>query len=234
MIISYSNIMGNNTTFGPIDSPEMITESGKSSHKKGVMMAFITVVVLLLAVGGYIILSNPSLKSQMKETLKLSEVNIEQNTDYEKVEVFESDITDRMSPWIEVRGGEADAMVGKDYEVTVYGYSGGKDITGYDMLLGVDHEMFDVISVSSKSDAFQIFSFDKGTHSSVTGIKNIQVTEPTIFDETPLVSIILRPKMKGEGLLTVTSTKDKEKTQFVDNEVNVIIPQIGSIFITVK
>jgi len=91
-----------------------------------------------------------------------------------------------------------------------------------------------VISVSSKSDAFQIFSFDKGTHSSVTGIKNIQVTEPTIFDETPLVSIILRPKMKGEGLLTVTSTKDKEKTQFVDNEVNVIIPQIGSVFITVK
>jgi len=68
----------------------------------------------------------------------------------------------------------------------------------------------------------------------VTGIKNLQSQDPTLFNDTPLVKVVIKPKTTGEGVVTVLSTKGQERTQLVDKDVVIIEPQVGSDFITTR
>lgn len=221
-----------NQSYGPLNSQNMISEKKHSIHT--FRMTFITIVVLLIALGGYIVLSNQNLKVQVQKTLKLVPSNPEKNTEFNDIDFFVSEIQDRAIPWVEVRVDQKNVSLGEEVKVILYGFSGGKDISGYDILIGLDPEVFEVVSIISELPGFQIFQFDKGMYYSVTGIKDIQKKDPTVFEDTPLISVILKPKQKGEHVVTLLSSKDKEQTQFVDNDVQVLKPQIGSVFLTVK
>lgn len=221
-----------NQSYGPLNSEQMISEKKPIAHN--VRMIFITIVVLLIAVGGYIVLSNQSLKVQVQKALKLVPSTPEKNTEMNELDLFISEIQDRTIPWIEARADKESVAVGEEVTVTLYGFSGGKDITGYDVLIGIDPEMFEVVSIETASPVFQIFQFDKGLYYSVTGIKDVQVQDATIFDDTALVNVVLKAKQKGENVVTILTSKDKEQTKFVDNDVQVLTPQIGSMFVTVE
>ncbi|PIZ64040.1 hypothetical protein CO051_02115 [Candidatus Roizmanbacteria bacterium CG_4_9_14_0_2_um_filter_39_13] len=221
-----------NQSYGPIDSQQMISEKKPAAHN--VRMIFITIVVLLIALGGYVVLSNQNLKVQVQQALKLVPVIPEKNSKENDIDLFISEIQDRNIPWIEARADKEEVSVGENVMVTIYGFSGGKDITGYDALIGIDPEAFEVISIDSVMPGFQIFKFDKGLYQSITGIKDIQVKDPTVFDESALVTLTLKTKKKGENIVTILTSKDGEQTKFVDNDVQILTPQIGSVFITVN
>jgi len=221
-----------NQSYGPIDSQQMISEKKPAAHN--VRMIFITVVVLLIALGGYIVLSNQNLKVQVQKALKLVPSSPEENMDLADIDLFVSEIQDRTIPWIEVRSDKESAAIGDTLTVTMYGFSGGKDITGYDALIGIDPEAFEVISLESAMPGFQIFKFDKGMYHSVTGIKDVQMKDATVFDDSALLTIKLKPKKIGQNVVTILTSKDNEQTKFVDKDVHVLTPQIGSVFITVK
>jgi len=221
-----------NQSFGPLNSSEMISEKKPASHN--VRMVFITVVVLLIALGGYMILSNQDLKVQFQRVLKLVPTTPQENTEFNDIDLFVSEIQDRTIPWIEARTDTEAVLVGEDVRVTLYGFSKGKDIVGYDVLVGIDPEAFEVVSVTSDISEYIIKDFDKGMFYSVTGIKNPQVNDPTVFDETALLTFVLKAKQKGENVVTILSSKGNEQTKFVDNDVKVQTPQIGSVFITVN
>ncbi|MDP4011602.1 MAG: hypothetical protein Q8P72_05260 [Candidatus Roizmanbacteria bacterium] len=221
-----------NQSYGPLDSASMISEKKPTAHS--VRMIFITVVVLLIALGGYVILSNKELKVQVQQALKLVPVIPEKNSKENDIDLFISEIQDRNIPWIEARAEKDEVSVGENIIVTIYGFSGGKDITGYDALIGIDPEAFEVISIDSVMPGFQIFKFDKGLYQSITGIKDIQMKDVTVFDQSALVSLTLKTKKKGENIVTILTSKDSEQTKFVDNDVQILTPQIGSVFITVN
>jgi len=210
----------------------MITEKKPVAHT--VRMIFITVVVLLIALGGYVILSNHPLKVQVQKALKLIPSMPEENAQKNDIGLFVSDIKDRTIPWIEMRADSTSVSVGDTVKVTMYGFSGGKDITGYDALIGIDPEVYEVLSIESVAPGFQIFKFDKGMYYSITGIKDVHMTDATVFDNTALLTITLKPKKKGENIVTILTSKDKERTKFVDKNVEVLTPQIGSVFITAQ
>jgi len=221
-----------NQSYGPIDSEQMISEKKPAAHN--VRMIFITIVVLLIALGGYIVLSNQNLKVHVQKALKLIPASTEENMEIADIDLFVSEIEDRTIPWIEVRSDKESASIGETVTVTMYGFSGGKDITGYDALIGIDPEAFEVISLESATPGFQIFKFDRGMYYSVTGIKDVQMKDATVFDDTALLTVVLKPKKTGENVVTILTSKDNEKTKFVDKDVNVLTPQIGSVFISVK
>jgi hypothetical protein len=137
---------------------------------------------------------------------------------------------------MEVRS-EGMAKVGEPIQMSVYGFSTDKEIVGYDMLLGVDTDVFTVASVTSKAPGYQIFDFDKGTYRSITGIKDLQATETTQFNDTQLIVVELIPKRAGSSVITVLATKGQEKTQFVyeeGTEVRSVTPQIGSVQLEIE
>jgi len=224
--------MEENQSYGPIDSSQMISEPAQPRHNY--RMIFITITVLLIALGGYIVLTNAELKVRMQEALHLVTPKTAPNTNKETLELFASDITDRSLPWVEVTSPDTDASVGQEVAVTINAFSGGKDITGYDLLIGIDPAQFEVVSITSELPSFQIQTFDRGMYHAVTGIKNLQSQDPTLFNDTPLVKVVIKPKTTGEGVVTVLSTKGQERTQLVDKDVVIIEPQVGSDFITTR
>ncbi|QQS43284.1 hypothetical protein IPM65_03925 [Candidatus Roizmanbacteria bacterium] len=224
--------MDENQSYGPVDSAQMISEPAHPQHNY--RMIFITITVLLIAFGGYIVLTNDGLKARMKEALHLVSPKTEPTTNKETLELFASEITDRSQPWVEVKAPEQEATVGQEVELTVNAFSGGKDITGYDLLIGIDPSQYEVVSITSELPSFQIQAFDRGMYRAVTGIKNLQSQDPTLFNDTPLVKVVLEPKTTGEGVVTVLTTKGQERTQLVDKDVVIIEPQVGSVFITTR
>ncbi len=224
--------MEENQSYGPVNSAQMISEPAHPQHKY--RMIFITVIVLLFALGGFIVLTNDDLKGRMQEALHLVKPKTEPITNKETLELFASQITDRSQPWIEVKAPDTEATVGEAVEVTIHAFSGGKDITGYDLLIGIDPAQYDILSITSELPSFQIQTFDRGMYHAVTGIKNLQAQDPTLFNDTPLVKVVLRPKTTGEGVVTILATKGQERTQLVDKDVIIIEPQVGSDFIKTR
>ena len=224
--------MDENQSYGPVDSAQMISEPAPTQHKY--RMILITVVVLLIALGGFIVLTNESLKGRMQEALHLVSPKTEPNTNRETLELFASEITDRSQPWVEVKAPDTEAAVGEEVAVTIYAFSGGKDITGYDLLIGIDPTQYEVVNITSELPSFQIQTFDRGMYHAVTGIKNLQAQDPTLFNDTALVKVVLKPKTSGESVITVLATKCQERTQLVDKDVIIIEPQVGSDFITTR
>lgn len=219
-------------SFGPLDSAQMIAEQPHKKHH--VRMIIITLVVLLVALGGYIVLSNPDIKARMQEALQLKEAAVEENTtSQDQLQLFTSEITDRTLPWVEVQAPQT-VSVGEEAVVTFQASSGGKDISGYDVLIGIDPQQFEVLNVTSATPDFQIQTFERGMYHAVTGYKNLQVTAPTIFENTALLTMTVRPKMKGRHVITVLATKDNERTQMIDKDVVILEPQVGSTFVNVN
>lgn len=218
-------------SYGAINSSQMISEPPHPRHNY--RMIVITVIVLLVALGGYFALSNPAIKGRMQEALNLKEPQLEENTSQETLQLFTSEIQNREVPWVEVIAPQQ-AGVGEEITVTIQAFSGGKDISGYDILLGIDPAQFEVVSINSVSADFQIQTFDRGIYQAVTGYKNLQVQAPSIFESTPMLSLTLKPKISGAGLVTILGTKDQERTQLIDADVNVIEPQVGSATVMVQ
>ncbi|MBP9690782.1 hypothetical protein KBD81_01740 [Candidatus Woesebacteria bacterium] len=223
--------MEENSPYGPVTSSEMISAKPKNQHNMRMIM--ITVIVVSIALGGYVILSNESLKARMQESLNLKQAVPQQNTAQQEAQLFTSEIKDRAIPWIEIQAPES-AAVGQEVEVTVNAFSGSKDISGYDMLLGIDPMQWEVVSIRSASPDFQIQQFDRGMYHSVTAYKNLEIKTPTVFENTPILNLTLKAKNTGEQLVTVMGANGQEKTQFIDKDVTVIEPQVGSTFISVQ
>lgn len=218
-------------SYGALNSSQMISEPPHPRHNY--RMIVITIIVLLIALGGYFALTNPEIKARVQEALNLKEPQIEVNTSQETLQLFTSEIQNREVPWVEVVAPEQ-AGVGEEITVTIQAFSGGKDISGYDILLGLDPAQFELVGINSASADFQIQTFDRGMYHAITGYKNLQVQTPSIFDGTPLLSVTLKPKTSGAGLVTILGTKDQEKTQLIDADVNVIEPQVGSANVVIQ
>lgn len=199
-------------------------------------MIIITVIVIFVGIGGYIIIANPKLKAKTKEALKLSSKTTETNNVNlnETLKYTDSKITDRALPWVELKPESENFEIGKESTLNIYGSSNGKDITGYDMLIGIDKEYFDIVSIESQIEGFSIFHFDRDLYQSITGIKAPQDKKETPFSDTKMIKIVVKPKKKGETLITIIASNDKEKTQMVDADVQVVTPQIGSYLAVVK
>lgn len=216
-----------NKEYGPVGSVKMndIDEPNKNHSYR---MIIITVVVILIAIGGIVIARNENLQQTMKRTLSFGRMGSETNTGRSEPTLTVSSIESRDRAWIEIRPAKDSYTLNETVTLTVTGSSEGKDITGYDLLLTIDKDMFELQSVSTAIPGFTVFPFDNGSYIAITAIKDIGEDAPTIFDETDMLTVELKPKKKGTGVISVALENDKEKTQLVDVDVQPITPQIGS------
>ena len=224
----------NNSQFGSTDAVNFSIENN-SPKKHGFRMILITGVVILIAIGGFWVSRNKNLQQVIKNTVPYSKTATTDSDMSAYVPPPASVIANRQLPWVEiVRTDEADVSLNQPFTIIIRASSGGKDIAGYDVLLAIDPNQFEVQSVTSALESFSILKFEKGTHITVTGIKDLGKNDPTILNETPIISITLKPIKTGEGNLSVLLTQNKEKTILVDTEVVPITPQVGSLKVDVK
>jgi hypothetical protein len=199
-------------------------------------MILITGVVLLIGVIGFFVSRNPSFQQIMQKTGGSTAETSNVTPAVADTSMQASTIVERAEPWIEVVSSDNKTTYAVNDTITlsINGFSKGKDITGYDILLPIDTSMFEVVRITSTKPGFSIFEFDKGTHRTITGIKDVGTKDVTAFDSTPLVSVVLKAKKQGTSTIAVSEADGNEKTQFVDSEVNVLIPQKGGLQIVVQ
>ena len=222
-------------SYGSIDSVDL---TNKRSPKHGYRMVLITLVVLLVAVGGYIIAQRENLQQLLKGTTPPNAVTNQPattGTSAQAVDVPSSSIKDREVPWLEVTSDDdATLTVGQTKKLYINGTSGNKDITGYDLLIAYDPTAIEIQSVESALADYELFKFDRGDHMTITGIKNFKKREPVTFDGGKLVELVVKAKKQGDTTVSLSSSIGQEKTQLVDAEVTVIEPQIGSFSLKIQ
>ncbi len=227
-------VPNNSQQFGSTDSANFSMDNN-SPKKHGYRMIFITGVVILIAIGGFLVSRNENLQQVIKNTVPSSNTSSQDSVASSYVPPPASVIANRELPWVEIVQAEESAISqNQPFTVTVRASSGGKDIAGYDVLLAIDPSQFEIQSITSELDSFSILQFEKGTHVTVTGIKDLGQNDPTIFSETPILTVTLKPIKKGATTISVLLQQDKEQTILVDTDVVPITPQVGSLSVDVQ
>lgn len=124
--------------------------------------------------------------------------------------------------------------VGQEFTIQILANSQGADIYGYDLLFPYDKEAIEIVSVTSTVQAFQISPHDRDTYYSVTGIKSLNETGVTAFDNTAILEITLKGLKAGTYYFEVLPELGKETSQFVDKDMKVVQPQIAPIKLEIR
>ncbi|MFW5703667.1 MAG: hypothetical protein ACOCXQ_02430 [Patescibacteria group bacterium] len=130
--------------------------------------------------------------------------------------------------------GNNQATVGEETSIQIKADSLGADVNGYDMLIPYDTAAFEIVEAVSLQDAFQIYQFDRGDYYAITGIKLLNVTDPTVFEDTEIIELRIIPKRAGNLYLEVMEERGKETSKMVDNEVRIIKPQFQPIKLEIQ
>jgi hypothetical protein len=219
------------SNYGVLNESNMVNKESKNKHYA--RMVFITLFLLFLFAGGYVMLSNNEVKKQLQLATGMITAVPEQITAEEEPLLTPAVIQSRTSPWLELKSDNLNYKVGDEVMITLNGYSGGKDIVGYDILIGADSVAWETVSIDSAISDFLTRKFDRGNFQSVTGIKDIKSKDPKVLDNTPVLFLKMKPKISGQLTVSVFKNQGPEQTKFVDADVNVIEPQIGSITVNV-
>ncbi len=223
-------------TYGSIDSVNLTSK--KKNPKHGYRMILITIVVLLVAIGGVIVSQQKNLQKVLKDTTEPTVTDSKPattGTAVEPIEVATSTIQDRDVAWLEVVSTSSGTFsVGETKKLYINGTSGNRDVTAYDFLLVYDPTMLEIQTVTSALPDYEIFKFDRGDHMTITGIKDFKKREPVMFTGSNILEIVVKAKRQGSTVFSLQPDIGQEKTQIVDAEVKVIEPQIGSIQLTIQ
>ena len=232
------DIKNTNQQFGPLDGMKVSSVENETPKKGSYRMILITAVVILIGISGYLVLTNNKIKQQLIGKLPFNIPGggaVRDNVSVALPSGNDQSI-DRLQPWIDIVAENPGKIYTKSDTITLYidVFSGGQDITGYDALLAFDRTFFDLVEVTSALPNFQIFQFDNKTHLSITGIKDVNDRSQSIFENTHLLKLTLKPKKKGTSKVGIVVAAGREVTQLVDVNVLVIKPQPGSEQITVN
>jgi hypothetical protein len=143
---------------------------------------------------------------------------------------------DETKPWMQVapETGRTTYTQGEDILLEVRGFAENRDINGFDILLAHDPTDMEVVSIQVTQPEFQKFQLNKRGHITITGIKRTNVTTPVIVNNTSLIKLTIRAKKKGPLEVSILPSKNKERTKFVDSNVQVILPQLKSLKLEIQ
>lgn len=97
-------------------------------------------------------------------------------------------------------------------------------VAGYDVILSYDKTAFSRQSVQNKADAFRIFTYDRAAHLSISATKNLQVSEPIQFSNTPILSFTFIAEKKGTYVFSLKAVGN-ESSKLVNESAQVTYPE---------
>lgn len=101
-------------------------------------------------------------------------------------------------------------------------------VAGYDAILSYDESAFERQSVQNKADSFRIFTYNRGSHVSLSGTKNLQVSEPVRFADTPLLAFTFVAKKKGTYIFSLKAVGN-ESSKLVNESAQVSYPETSDL-----
>mgnify|MGYP001122441607 CR=1 FL=1 len=97
------------------------------------------------------------------------------------------------------------------------------DITGFDIVIEAESSSdLNAITFSSLSESFSLYPLKKENFLIISGIKKLNINQPTIFNNTPIIALKTTKAIK----INLKPFWNKYSTKFVDNNNNIFKPKI--------
>lgn len=124
--------------------------------------------------------------------------------------------------------------VGETFSIDLIATSGKMPVAGYDVVLTYDKSAFNRQSVQNLEEAFRIYTYDRtADRTSISATKNIQVTAPITFADSPLLRFTFVAKKAGNFTVSLKPV-GAESSKMVDDEANVTYPDLSDISLEIK
>lgn len=179
------------------------------------MLLILAVVLLIASIGGYIVLQKMPVNKNGAETVR--------NTPIPSIAPTLIPYPVKGSFVLKEQTGQTSFKLGVPFVINLIATS--KDtVAGYDAILSYDLSAFARQSVQNKADSFRIFTYNRGNHVSLSGTKNLQVSEPVRFADTPLLSFTFVAKKKGTYIFSLKAVGN-ESSKLVSESAQVSYPE---------
>ena len=122
------------------------------------------------------------------------------------------------------RSGATSVKIGSNVIIDVLATSSVKSVMGYDAIISYDETVFNRQSVESKLPSFQIFTYNRGSHVSISATKNISANEPVVFSNTPILSLVFTANKKGTYTFSAKPVGN-ESSKIVNEAAEVTYPE---------
>lgn len=195
----------------------------QSNHSK-LMLAILAFVLLGASIAGYVVLQKVQTKSPIGEATQL--------TVSPTVAPTLIPYPTKGSFFFKVRGTDT-LQPGKVFVLDIYATSSKDTVAGYDVVLAYDMQAFERQSIQTVMQAFRIFTYNRGNHVSISATKNMQVSEPVRFNETPILSFTFLPKQKGTFTFSL-KPQGNESSKLVNESAEVTYPEVSDIRLEIK
>ena len=129
-------------------------------------------------------------------------------------------------------GGRTSVPLGTSFTINLTATST-DTVAGYDVILSYDETAFHRQSVQNKLDSFRIFPYDRSTHLSLSATKNLQVSTPIRFTNTPILSLTFTPEKKGTYTFSLKAVGN-ESSKLVNESAQVTYPQSADFRIEIN
>ena len=122
------------------------------------------------------------------------------------------------------QSGATSVKIGTAFTLDLIATSSTDTVAGYDAILSYDETTFERQSVQNKVDSFRIFTYERGTHVSISATKNLEVNELIRFANTPILSFTFVAKKKGTYVFSLKSIGN-ESSKLVNESAQVTYPE---------
>lgn len=178
------------------------------------MLLILAVILLLASIVGYVVSGN--LKSN-------------QNSGTTEVHIVPT-VAPTLIPYptqgsfvLSTRNGGGSAQLGQPIIIDITATSSKDTVAGFDAILSYDKTVFERQSVQNRVDSFRIFTYDRSNHLSISATKNLSITEPIRFADTPLLSFTFIAKKKGTYTFSLKPVGN-ESSKLVNESAQVTYP----------
>ncbi len=123
--------------------------------------------------------------------------------------------------------------VGKPFVIQLVATSGNSKIAGYDVVMTYDKTAFERQAVQNGDTTFRIFTFDRENRVSISATKQLQSTQITQFEETPILSFTFLPKKKGRFTFSLKPL-GQESSKYVDDTAQATYPNYKDLVLEIQ
>jgi len=125
--------------------------------------------------------------------------------------------------------GKASFPKDKEIIINLKADSMEKNISGYDVVLSYDPLAFEFVEATSLLTDFTIHTYKKDNYLTLLGTKMLQSQTQSVFDKTKIVSLVFKPLKAGQFDFALEPSFNKDKTDFITDETEILNPALNEL-----
>ena len=123
--------------------------------------------------------------------------------------------------------------IGDMVELKLVADSADKNIVGYDVVMYYDSLAFDFDRALSSLPDYNIFTYKKGHFFTITGLKNLQ-SAPSPMVKATVATFTFTATKAGKFEFSLRASNDKDKTDLITDNTEVLVPALNQVMVDVK